>query len=88
MGMLLGMAFGLAVTSSVSVGAIGTLPLISILTPVPNQSVSGAVSFYAIADSTGVTSLQFRVDSKNVGPNITAGSCSGTATSASDSSMR
>ena len=73
--MALGLAFGFAITSPVSVAALSMLPVISLLTPSPNQTVSGAVTFYAGADSSGVVSLQFRVDSQNVGSQITSGSC-------------
>src|SRR4249920_2314315 len=75
LGMALGLAFGFAVTSPVGLAALGMLPVISILTPSPNQTVSGQVSFYTVADSAGVVSLQFQVDGQNHGSQITSGAC-------------
>src|SRR6185503_19916393 len=76
LGLALGLGFGFAITSPVGVAALGMLPVISLLTPSPNQTVSGAVTFYATADTSGIASLQFRIDGKNFGSPITSGSCS------------
>jgi hypothetical protein len=75
LGGILGLIVGLAVTSPVVLTALSMLPVMSILTPIQNQIVSGTVGFYAAADSAGVVGLQFKVDGSNLGTEITSGSC-------------
>lgn len=70
-----GIALGFVAASPVALSAIDILPIVSILTPIPNQTVSGQVSFYAVSDSAGVVSLQFRVDGRNFGQAVTSGAC-------------
>ena len=81
-GGFLGLIAGLLVTSptlvnafSTRIAALGLIPILTIFTPIDDQTVSGTVPFYVQADSSGIVSLQFKIDGQNFGPAITAGSC-------------
>jgi len=81
-GGILGVIAGLLVTSptfadafSTGIAAFGLIPVLTIFTPIQNQTVSGTVPFVVQADSSGIVSLQFNVDGQNFGAAITEGSC-------------
>ena len=81
-GGILGLIAGFLITSPSSVSALSThlaglglLPVLTIVTPIQNQGVSGTVPFFVQADTSGIVSLQFRIDGQNLGTAITAGSC-------------
>ncbi len=73
-GLLLGLGLGLVLMPP-AVSALGTLPILSLLSPNDGSNVSGTVTFVAAADSAGLVSLQFRVDGSNYGSPITSGAC-------------
>jgi hypothetical protein len=77
LGLALGLGLGLAVLSPRAF-ASGLLPSLSLASPGDGSNVSGNVTFVAVADADGLTSLQFRVDGSNYGSAITAGSCRAT----------
>lgn len=77
-----GLIVGLLVTSpslgnaiSTRVAALGLIPVLTIVTPMQNQTVSGTVPFFVLADTSGIVSLQFQIDGRNFGTAITSGSC-------------
>jgi hypothetical protein len=74
LGLALGLGLGLVVLSP-TVSASGLLPSLSLASPGDGSNVSGNVTFVAVADGDGLTSLQFRVDGGDYGSAITAGSC-------------
>ena len=81
-GGILGLIAGLLVTSptfvnafSTRIAALGLVPVLTIFTPIQNQTVSGTIPFYVQADSSGTVSLQFKIDGQDFGSAITAGSC-------------
>src|SRR6187399_3573814 len=78
LGLALGLGLGLAVMSPTVLSASGLLPSLSLASPGDGSNVSGNVTFVAVADGDGLTSLQFRVDGGNYGSAITAGSCRAT----------
>jgi hypothetical protein len=77
LGLALGLGLGLAVLSPTTFAA-GLLPSLSLASPGDGSNVSGNVTFVAVADGDGLTSLQFRVDGSDYGSAITAGSCRAT----------
>jgi hypothetical protein len=63
-----------------------TFPTVSITTPIDNASVSGPVAVSASAsDNLGVVGVQFKLDSVNLGPEVTASPYSMTWNSATAS---
>jgi hypothetical protein len=74
----LGGVFGLIVAGLLSstVRAQSLLPGVSILAPSVGATIFGTVTVSASADGVGLSGLQFQVNGTNLGPQITAGSCS------------
>ncbi len=70
-----GIVVGLILGSFVPIGALGSFLALSIVSPSQNQTVAGAVTFYAQADAAGIVSFQWKVDGQNYGLPLTAGSC-------------
>ncbi len=73
--LLLGVAFGLATTWT-TVAAASLLPHLLLTSLTNGEIVSGAVPLSAVADATGLAGVRFQVSGLDVGPEITAGSCS------------
>jgi len=62
-------------TFSTGLAALGLIPVLAIVAPIQNQTVSGPVDFFVQADSSGLMSLQFKIDGHDFGAAITGGSC-------------
>jgi hypothetical protein len=77
-GFLSGVVFGFVVivqpTTVAADGAVSKLGL-RLLTPSAGAVLSGEVFFVAVADGTGLASLQFFVDEKPLGAPIVSGAC-------------
>ena len=75
LGILSGVLTGFVVGVPIAIVAHDVLPVMSIVSPFQNQTVGGYVTFFSRSDSAGIVGLQFQVDGKNVGSEITSGTC-------------
>jgi hypothetical protein len=70
-----GLLSGFIVSLEITVLAGELLPVVSIRSPLQNQTVGGYVTVSAMSDSTGVVGLRFQIDGQDLGSEITSGSC-------------
>jgi len=75
LGTVTGVLAGFVVSLPIVVFAGGLLPIVQILAPMQNQTVSGYVTFLARADSAGLVGLRFQVDGQDFGSEVTSGVC-------------
>ena len=73
-GLVAGYVLGTVVTSP-TVSAMGLLPSLTLASPGNGTNVSGTITFVAIADSAGLSSLQFKVDGQPYGNAIVSNPC-------------
>jgi hypothetical protein len=60
---------------STSLAALDLIPVLTIVNPIQNETVSGTVPFLVQADADGIVSLQFKIDGQDFGAAITSGPC-------------
>jgi len=75
LGAVAGVLAGFVVSLPIVVLAGDLLPIVSIRSPLLNQTVGGYVTVSAMSDSTGVVGLRFQIDGQDLGSEITSGSC-------------
>src|SRR6187551_1192374 len=75
LGLVSGVLTGFVVAVPIAIAAHDVLPVMSIISPFQNQTVGGYVTFFSRSDSAGIVGLQFQVDGKNFGSEITSGTC-------------
>src|SRR5689334_10523191 len=75
LGIALGAIVAPGVTARPLAAAFESVPMVSIVSPLMNEQVSGPISFYASADEDGVQGIQFQVDGVDYGSEITSGAC-------------
>jgi len=75
LGIVTGLVSGFVAGLPIVLAAGDLLPIISIRSPLLNQTVSSYVTVSAMSDSPGVVGLQFKIDGQNLGSEITSGMC-------------